>query len=131
MSEPVTNSLLEANLVAVAPGPRALCLGMRSLVLGLHPDATELVWPRLRIVSFGFGPKKMTEHYCYVAWHREHVNLGFYRGSLLVDVQSLLEGSGKMMRHVKLSTPGDLQPVALRELVVQAIAERRSALAKA
>lgn len=41
----------------------------------------------------------------YVNVFKAHVNVGFYMGASLKDPQALLEGTGKHMRHVKL-TPG-------------------------
>ena len=38
----------------------------------------------------------------YVNAFRDHVNVGFFFGSLLMDPASLLEGTGKRGRHVKL-----------------------------
>src|SRR5512132_3905738 len=41
----------------------------------------------------------------YVNAFTAHVNVGFFRGAELSDPSGLLEGTGKIMRHVKL-TPG-------------------------
>ena len=40
----------------------------------------------------------------YVNAFKAHVNVGFFRGAELADPEGLLEGSGKFMRHVKLSS---------------------------
>src|SRR6185436_9164644 len=40
--------------------------------------------------------------FAYVNAFRDHVNVGFFRGAEIDDPASLLEGSGKLMRHVKL-----------------------------
>jgi hypothetical protein len=46
-----------------------------------------------------------------------HVNLGFFRGAALPDPDHLLQGTGKFMRHVKL-TPGTATNAAgLRRLI--------------
>ena len=34
-----------------------------SQVLRMHPEVRVLVWPKQRIVSFGIGPKKMSQHH--------------------------------------------------------------------
>ena len=62
----------------------------------------EVPWPRQRVVGYGVGPKKMSEHFCYLAAHNDHVNLGFKYGAALPDPEGLLEGPGKLMRHVKV-----------------------------
>jgi hypothetical protein len=49
---------------------------------------------RQRIASYGIGPKKMSEHYAYIALHSTHVNLGFYRGATSKNRAELFEGVG-------------------------------------
>ena len=51
--------------------------------------------------------------FAYVDAFRAHVNVGFFEGAELADPDSLLLGTGKRMRHVKLR-PG--QPVDARAL---------------
>ena len=43
----------------------------------------------------------------YVNVFTSHVNVGFFQGAALPDPAHLLQGTGKFMRHVKLS-PGTL-----------------------
>jgi hypothetical protein len=38
----------------------------------------------------------------YVNAFKDHVNVGFFRGARIADPEGLLEGTGKLMRHVKL-----------------------------
>ena len=47
--------------------------------------------------------------FAYVAVFKAHVNVGFFHGASLRDPARLLQGSGKRMRHVRLTaeTPGD------------------------
>ncbi|MCB9659630.1 MAG: DUF1801 domain-containing protein [Sandaracinaceae bacterium] len=40
--------------------------------------------------------------FAYVGAYTHHVSIGFFMGALLDDPQSLLEGTGKRGRHVKL-----------------------------
>jgi hypothetical protein len=43
--------------------------------------------------------------FAYVGVFKAHVNVGFFRGASLPDPAGLLRGTGKYMRHVKI-TPG-------------------------
>ena len=62
----------------------------------------------------------------YVDAFTAHVNVGFYRGSELEDPSGLLEGSGKLMRHVKIR-PGDgLDEPCLRELIATAYTDMKA-----
>ncbi len=57
-----------------------IVIRLRQLILEVYPDAIELPWPKQHIASYGVGPKKMTEHFCYIGVQRNYVNLGFYYG---------------------------------------------------
>jgi hypothetical protein len=66
----------------------------------------------------------------YVNAFKAHVNVGFFRGTELSDPKGLLEGTGKFMRHVKLSPERDVDDGALRNLIQTAYTEIKSALKK-
>ena len=115
-----------ADILAVAkPELRPLCAALRSSVFSQHPGVTEIVWPKQKIASFGFGPKKMTEHYAYIAVQGGHINLGFYYGASLPDPHKLLEGTGKKLRHIELHKTTDAQSSAVITLLNHAFTERK------
>ena len=68
----------------------------------------------------------------YVNAFRTHVNIGFFFGSVLPDPAGLLEGTGRFMRHVKVSTDVPQPEQALRESTAAALRNpaRRGALAQ-
>ena len=53
----------------------------------------------------------------YVNAFKAHVNVGFFRGAELPDPRGLLEGTGRMMRHVKLRPAQGIDATALRRLI--------------
>jgi hypothetical protein len=53
----------------------------------------------------------------YVNSFKNHVNVGFFQGAMLDDPAGLLEGTGKRMRHVKLTADGAVNVSALSELI--------------
>jgi hypothetical protein len=53
----------------------------------------------------------------YVNVFTSHVNVGFFRGAALPDPARLLEGGGKLMRHVKLRPGMDSNDAALHRLI--------------
>jgi hypothetical protein len=61
----------------------------------------------------------------YVSAQSGYVNLGFYEGAALDDPAGLLEGTGKAMRHVKVSDPAALADPGLEALVLAAAAHAR------
>ena len=106
---------------------RDLATRTRAFIISVMPDVVEVPWPRQRVIGYGVGPKKMSEHFCYVAVHRDHVNLGFNYGAELPDPEGLLQGPGKLMRHTQVNAPEDLSNPALRRLLEVATAHRMPA----
>lgn len=98
-----------------------LFLALREMVLAEAPTATEMIYDGYT-VSVGFSfTGRLKEMYCYVAACRDHVNLGFNRGTELPDPQRLLEGSGTWGRHIKIREEADLKQPHLREFINLAI----------
>jgi hypothetical protein len=53
----------------------------------------------------------------YVNAFTSHVNVGFFQGTELPDPNHLLEGTGKFMRHVKISSGEGVDEEALTKLI--------------
>lgn len=64
--------------------------------------------------------------FAYVNAFTAHVNVGFFRGASLADPNRLLEGTGKFMRHVKLSPARALDATALSKLIATAYADMKA-----
>jgi len=56
----------------------------------------------------------------YVGIFKSHVNVGFFQGATLSDPAGLLEGTGKLMRHVKLRPHKPVNESALKALIERA-----------
>ena len=63
--------------------------------------------------------------FAYVNAFRAHVNVGFFNGAEIADPNRLLEGTGKFMRHVKLSPERDIDTAALTRLIETAYTEMK------
>ena len=109
-------------VVAQAEPHRATLEALRAVVSDLQPEAVEVASDRERSVWWGIGPGKMTHGYAYVMPHKAHVNLGFFQGVSLPDPAGLLSGTGKALRHVKITSP----EAAGRSEVVDLIRAARS-----
>jgi len=66
--------------------------------------------------------------FSYVNAFKDHVNVGFFRGTELSDPNGLLEGTGKFMRHVKLRPEREVDVAALTKLIETAYTEIKGAL---
>jgi hypothetical protein len=106
---------------------RELAYQLRDLVIKIMPDVVEVPWPRIRMASYGVGPKKQSEHFCYISAQKNDVNLGFYYGAELPDPEGLLQGTGKRLRHVKIREAKAIRSPALRTLLKAASTHRMPA----
>ena len=111
-----------------SPKVRAVAEALRDLILSLHPAAVVVYRVGDRGVSYGWGPKKMSEAYAYLMPQKSYLNLGFYQGAVLSDPAVLLQGTGKALRHVKVWNRDAVAALALQDLILAATAERRVAL---
>ena len=59
----------------------------------------------------------------YVNVFTSHVNVGFFQGSALPDPAGLLQGNGKLMRHVKLRPGTAADAASLHTLIERAYAD--------
>jgi hypothetical protein len=81
---------------------------------GCGEDVREMMHdgcPTACVGDAGFG---------YVNTFKAHLNVGFFRGSTLPDPAGLLEGTGKLGRHVKLRPGAPLDALALENLITEA-----------
>ncbi|MFC2949854.1 DUF1801 domain-containing protein [Virgibacillus sediminis] len=60
---------------------------------------------------------------CYLQTAKQHVNLGFHKGSNLQEKAGnlSLQGSGKTMRHIRIEKMEDIQPEAFTSLIKAAV----------
>lgn len=115
-------------LVIAAEELRPIALELRKVILEIDPGACEVVRIGDKAATYGLGPKKMSEGYCHIIPYKSWVNLGFYQGAHLPDPESRLEGTGKNMRHVKISSIEDIHQPAIKSLIQAALKERTEAL---
>lgn len=66
--------------------------------------------------------------FAYVNVFEAHVNVGFFRGAEIADPDGLLEGTGKLMRHVKLRPEDDIDARALMKLIETAYTDMKGRL---
>jgi len=82
---------------------RSLCPGMSELVHDGHPTGCLEEYP-----------------FVYVGLYKAHISLGFFYGAQLIDPQKLLEGTGRLGRHVKLRRDDHPEQEAITALIQHA-----------
>ncbi len=86
------------------------------------PNATEIVYDNYNALAFGFGPsERASEAILSVALFPKWVNLFFLQGVGLPDPAKRLKGSGKIVRHVRLSGSETLDEPAIAALIDEAL----------
>jgi len=63
--------------------------------------------------------------FAYVNVFTSHVNIGFFQGADLDDPESLLQGEGRYMRHIKLRPDDQPDAHAIRRLIEDAYLDVR------
>lgn len=109
------------DVIAEAPDDmKQIAHALRTLLADVMPGITEVPWAQQKIAGYGVGPKKLSEHFCYIAPYAKYVHLGFMYGADLDDPESLFEGTGKLLRHIKMRTLADVERPAIRDLIERA-----------
>lgn len=93
----------------------ALIERIRKLIHSIDPRISEEVKYGGLLFS-GRSP------FCGMFSYEAHVSLEFSRGALLPDRHKVLEGEGKLRRHIKLEKIGDLFKKNVREYLSLAFA---------
>jgi hypothetical protein len=98
-------------------------LAARKAILEEAPEASEFVYEVYTIADHFAFTERPSDAFVFTTTHANWVNLGFNFGTLLPDPKGLLRGEGKMIRHVRLAEPADLEVPGVRDLVRAAIAQ--------
>ncbi|MDR8392605.1 DUF1801 domain-containing protein [Aliifodinibius sp. S!AR15-10] len=92
---------------------------LHSLITGSFPTLQcSLKWGKLTYHT--------DRNICSIVSHANHINLQLWDGALLDDPKSLLEGTGKSMRHIKIRGSEDINFNHMVPLLKQAITENNS-----
>ncbi len=102
-------------LLEIDPPQRGVARALRALILETGSGLQEKM-------MYSVPWYRGNAYVCAIAAHTDHTNLEFYRGASLRDPAGLLEGTGKNLRHVKLSTVDDVRRASLRALLREALA---------
>jgi hypothetical protein len=122
-SPPHSPSAQLASFIARFPPPlatltKAVLKKMRSRL----PGAVELVYDKANALAIGFGPDERASNIIHsIAVYSKWINLYFFEGDRLPDPQGLLQGSGTMVRHIRITSVADLDRPAVKALMAAAL----------
>jgi hypothetical protein len=110
---------VEQLLATQAAGVAELARRLVALIEELYPEAVVTVDGG----DIGFGSGTGYKGLVFVVTpHAKHVTLGLAGGAQLPDPDDLMEGSGRVHRHVKIRAEADLARPALRDLMAATVA---------
>jgi hypothetical protein len=96
----------------------------RRIILAILPGATEVVDSKARLVGYGYGTG-YRDIICTLILSKGGVKLGVVGGASLPDPHHLMEGMGKVHRHVPLRTSEDLRRAGMKPLLQAALSAWR------
>jgi hypothetical protein len=123
MDEP--NEAAVADLFApYPPEVRDLAARTRALVRSLIPDAAEEIDTNPRLLGYTYRPGTYKGLILAIMPQKTYVNVVFSKGVELLELDSagLLEGTGKVARHLKVREPERLDRPEVRTLITEAAA---------
>ncbi|MDW3194295.1 MAG: DUF1801 domain-containing protein [Cytophagales bacterium] len=87
---------------------------LRKLIFSIVPNAKEQYkWSR---------PVYATDKdFCYIKTTKKNVTLGFFDFKKISTNQHLIEGTGKSMRHIKLSGVDEIAKLEIEKMIQEAI----------
>ena len=98
-----------------------LFIDLRNFVLELYPEANELLYHTHALtVAFSIS-EKLSDAFCMIPIYTKHLNFGFNKGTILDDPNVLLQGTGKLIRHIPVSSRSDYRNSAIESLLKSAI----------
>ena len=112
---------IESFLAPYPPEVSDLALSARDFLAKALPGAEETLDESAKLLGYGYGPgyKGLL---CTLLLSKNGIKLGISHGSELPDPKQLMQGSGKVHRHVQLRTKNDLKQPGLKPLLKAALA---------
>jgi hypothetical protein len=89
-----------------------------------YPTAIQLVYDNYNALAIGFGPTEKTSQAIFsIAVFPRWVSLFFLQGKGLPDPDGILQGSGNVARHVRLTSADKLDEMSVKKLMEEAVAK--------
>ena len=86
------------------------------------PGAVELVYDKKRSLVIGFCPDERASNVINsVAVYSKWINLYFFEGDTLPDPEGILQGTGSMVRSIRITCADDLDRPAVKALMAAAL----------
>jgi len=98
-----------------------LFIDLRKYLIEICPESNELLYNTHALTAVFSLSEKLSDAFCHVPVYDQHLNLGFNEGTLLHDPNGLLQGTGKLIRHIPVKKPEDYRNIEVQKLIEEAI----------
>jgi len=98
-----------------------LFIDLREFILELYPPSNELLYHTHALTAVFSISEKLSDAFCMLPIYTNHLNLGFNKGTCLKDPKNILEGTGKLIRHIPVKKPKDYRNPKVKALIKEAI----------
>jgi hypothetical protein len=96
------------------------------------PGAVEIVYDNYNALAIGFGPSdRASEAIFSVVLYPRYVSLFFLQGAKLRDPHKRLQGSGNVVRHIRLDDLDLLDDAEIGDLIDEALRRAKAPIASA
>lgn len=112
------NAIIDRQTAGMAKLTRAVLARMRNRL----PGAVEMVYDKKNSLVIGFcSAERASNVINSIAVYSKWINLYFFEGDTLPDPEGLLQGTGSMVRSIRITTPADLDRPAVKALIAEAL----------
>lgn len=99
----------------------SLAIQLRDIIKEETKPSTELVGDSTISLNFGYGfTEKAWDCFCAIIVYSKHINISFPSGAFLSDPNGLLKGTGKKIRHIRISNLSDIKTPDVMGLLLEA-----------
>jgi len=117
----LTDARLHSLIKQRSPEIAALTKGVLARMRRLLPGSDELVYDKKNSLVIGFcSADRASNVINSIATYRKWINLYFFEGDSLPDPEGLLQGTGTMVRSIRLTDPKQLDSPAVKALIAAA-----------
>ena len=117
----LTGAQLTAIIDARSPEMAKLTKAVLAKVRGQMPGSVELVYDKRNSLVIGFcSAARASNVINSIAVYSKWINLYFFEGDTLPDPEGLLQGSGSMVRSIRVTDAEQLDRPAVKALMAEA-----------
>lgn len=99
----------------------SLAIQLRDFIKEETKPSTELVGDSTISLNIGYGfTEKAWDCFCAIIVYSKHINISFPSGAFLSDPHGLLQGTGKKIRHIRISNLSDVKAPAVKGFLLEA-----------